>query len=74
MKAKEEDEEEEGSGKQREVLLGPATRGGSVTARPNRKHSQTARRTESGDEEWPRKRREWNQVKTSGIRSRPVDL
>lgn len=53
VKAREEEDEEEGSGKQREVLLCPATRGGSVTARPNRKHRQTARRMESGDEERP---------------------
>lgn len=58
VKAREEEEEEEGSGKQREVLLCPATKGGSVTARPNRKHRQTARRMESGDEERPGERGE----------------
>lgn len=52
-KAREDEEEEEGIGKQREVLLCPASRGGSVTARPNRKHRQMARWMESGDEERP---------------------
>lgn len=58
VKAKEDEDKEEGSGKQREVLLCPATRGGSVTARPNRKHRQTARRMERGDEERPGERAE----------------
>lgn len=52
-KAREDEEEEEGSGKQRAVLLWPVTRGGSVTAKPNRKHRKTERQTENGDEERP---------------------
>lgn len=63
-KATEEEEAEEGSSKQREVLLCPATRGGSVTARPNRKHKKMASRMESTGEDHPFKRVANNQLQT----------
>lgn len=43
--------EEEASGRQREVLPWPATRGGTVTAKPNRKHRRTERRMKICEEE-----------------------
>lgn len=61
-KAREDEEEEEGSGKQREVLLCPVTRGGSVKAKPNRKHRKTDRRMKSGDVERPEVTGERNQT------------
>lgn len=64
-KAREDDEEEEGI--QREVLLCPATSGGSVTARPNRKHRQTAILTDSGEEERPVEERRVTSHMTRGI-------
>lgn len=61
-KAREDEEEEEGSGKQREVLLCPVTRGGRVTAKPNRTHRKTDKWTASGGEERPEVTGERNQT------------
>lgn len=52
VKASVEDEEdEEGSGRQSHVLLCPASKGSSATSSPNRKHRQTASRVKEDEEE-----------------------
>lgn len=66
-KAREDEEEEEGSGKQREVLLCPVMRGGSVMAKPNRKHRRTDKRMESRDKERPEGTGERNQTQEEDL-------